>query len=170
MNTPSNPNRNRILARISAGLSLLGLGAITMYFLDPKSGHRRRAVARERARHYSRQAANQARAFSRNGAQRARGLAHQASELLSAVGLFQGLLRRPAPSDAKLQARALSKMGRIPHREPRTFDIQAHDGILTVTGTITDDEYERLSKTLKKIPGVKKIDRQLSVGDGQAVS
>jgi len=61
-------------------------------------------------------------------------------------------------------------MGRIPHHEPRTFDIKAHQGCITVSGSINDGDYQRLYRALRKIPGVRRVERDLTVPDGQQVA
>lgn len=157
-----NPTRNRIVT----GLSLLGLGAVGMYFLDPKLGSGRRAMAKDRFKHYRREASKQAQALSKNVAYKTRGFLHHAGERIIPSFLQS---RVPPPSDEKLKARVLSKMGRIPHHEPRTFDIKAHEGCITVSGSIADGDYQRLYRALRKIPGVRRVERDLTVPNGQQV-
>jgi hypothetical protein len=153
--------------KIAKGLSLLGIGAAGMYFFDPKMGHRRRAMARDQVRHYRREASKRMAALSRDLTSRTKGLIHQASLLV----IPEFLQRSPVqPSDETLKARALSRVGRVPHHEPRTFDIQAHDGCIMVTGEIDDGDYQRLYRALRKIPGVKKVERKAEIGNGQVAS
>ncbi len=153
--------------KLVKGLSLLGLGAAGMYFFDPKMGPRRRSMARDQVRHYRREASRRMAGLSRDLASRTKGLIHQASQLV----VPEFLQRSPAsPSDETLKARALSRAGRVRHHEPRTFDIQAHEGCITITGSIDDGDYQRLYRALRKIPGVKKIERETVVGNGQVVS
>jgi hypothetical protein len=160
------PTRNRILT----GISLLGVGAAGMYFFDPKLGAGRRAMARDRIRHYRREARKQSQAFARNVSDRTRGLIHEASERFLPTFLQSQRNRYSKPSDEKLRARALSRIGRVPHHEPRTFDIRAHEGCITVSGAIDEGDYQRLYRALRKIPGVRKVDRQTEAPDGQVVS
>ncbi len=162
-----NPSSNRTRNRLLTGLSLLGLGAAGMYFLDPKLGSGRRAMARDRLRHYRREARKQALALSHRVSDKARGALHHASERFLPSFLQT---RSSPPSDERLTARALSSLGRVRHHEPRTFDIRAHEGCITVSGLIQEGDYQRLYRALRKIPGVRKVEREAAPANGQAVS
>ncbi len=55
-------------------LAALGIGALAMYFLDPVSGPRRRAMMRDKMTHYQREAARYAESTARDLRNRAQGL------------------------------------------------------------------------------------------------
>ena len=58
-------------------LGALTIGAAAAYFLDPASGRRRRALARDKVTHYRKEAREYTKGTVRDLRNRARGLAHE---------------------------------------------------------------------------------------------
>lgn len=56
-------------------LGALGIGALAMYFFDPENGRRRRALARDKAVHYNKEAREYADATYKDLRNRAQGVA-----------------------------------------------------------------------------------------------
>jgi len=59
-------------------LGALAIGAAAAYFLDPASGKRRRALARDKVTHYRKEAREYAKGTVRDLRNRARGVVHEA--------------------------------------------------------------------------------------------
>jgi hypothetical protein len=123
-----------------------------MYYLDPRLGHRRRSVARDRLKHFGRQAAKNFGKLSRDVSYRIRGVFHKAGNRI--------LPSHPSiPENHILEARVRSKIGRIMNHEPRTFDVHADQGEITLLGQVNDALYQRLNKKIRNVPGVLRVRR-----------
>lgn len=59
-------------------LAVLGIGALAMYFFDPVSGRRRRALVRDKMTHYRREATQYAESTAQDLRNRAQGLVAEA--------------------------------------------------------------------------------------------
>jgi hypothetical protein len=66
------------LVMIIRALAVLGIGAAAMYFLDPESGRRRRALLRDKVAHYRKEGRAYARGTSKDLRNRAHGLVAEA--------------------------------------------------------------------------------------------
>lgn len=62
-------------------LAALGIGALAMYFLDPVSGPRRRALLRDKMTHYRREATQYAESTAKDLRNRAQGLVAETQKL-----------------------------------------------------------------------------------------
>ena len=58
----------------------LGIGALAMYYFDPVSGNRRRALLRDRLNHYRNEASYMAKGTLKHARNKARGISHDLSE------------------------------------------------------------------------------------------
>ena len=63
-------------------LGALGIGALAMYFFDPVSGRRRRALLRDQMTHAQKQIAEYAEDTAQDLRNRAHGLAHEARGMI----------------------------------------------------------------------------------------
>jgi hypothetical protein len=63
-------------------LGALGIGALAMYYLDPVSGNRRRALVRDKFVHYRKEATNYAEGTGKDLRNRAYGFAAEARGLV----------------------------------------------------------------------------------------
>lgn len=62
-------------------LAALGIGALAMYFFDPVSGPRRRALLRDKVTHYQREATQYAESTAKDLRDRAQGLVAETQKL-----------------------------------------------------------------------------------------
>jgi uncharacterized membrane protein len=135
------------------GLSLiggLGLGAGLMYLLDPDRGTRRRAMLRDKFESGLHRAARLGDKASRDLANRTRGAAAE----------VRGRLRRECPSDVVLAERVRARMGRVVSH-PRSIEVEAQDGMVTLTGLVLAHELDDLLAAVARVRGVTGIDNRL---------
>src|SRR6476660_5574282 len=99
MRTP----RLGILAQVAAAFAA---GALVMFYLDPATGRRRRALVRDRAAATGHDAGRFARAKSKRAADRVRGL----------VARTRGRWSHETIDDDRLEARVRSQLGRLVDR------------------------------------------------------
>ncbi|MGN6668443.1 MAG: BON domain-containing protein [Trinickia sp.] len=136
-------------------IATLAAGAAVMYYFDPETGRRRRAVLRDKVRSRQRQAAHYVRTQAKHVSDQARGaLAEQRSS-------HDGEL--PA-SDVKLAERVRSKLGHLTSR-PGAIEVTAHDGRIGLHGHILAAEHTLLMQTVRAVDGVKEVDDHLVVHD-----
>jgi len=76
------------------------VGAIAMFILDPDSGKRRRAVARDKVLRYQREAVDAVESAMRDLRNRAMGTAAEAKSAVSNVMSWTGTERRSRPRNA----------------------------------------------------------------------
>ena len=135
----------RVLCAASAGAAL-------MYFFDPSRGKRRRALLRDKAKHtvkVSNEAVGKTGRDLRN----------------HVVGTFcrvQSLFRERVSTDAVLQARVRSKLGRV-ISHPKAVKVSATDGVVSLSGPILAWEEHPLLDAITGIDGVKNIENLLEV-------
>lgn len=138
----------------TAWLPAAAFGAGLMYFLDPHSGNRRRALLADRVTHLFHTTGSSLSKSAEDLGNRYKGM--EASKL--------SLFRRGPVSDEKLEARARSVMGRVVSH-PGAIQITAYEGRLTVSGPILASEEERLLTRLAAVRGVKAVESRLEVHD-----
>src|SRR5690349_4828592 len=100
-------------------------GAAVMYVLDPERGHRRRAIARDKALHWGRVAARRGRNNAFDMGNRIRG----------AVAEARGRIFRRQVGDDVLVARVASKLGRLVDH-PHPVGVTAEAGIISLSGYV----------------------------------
>lgn len=137
--------RRSIACTLLAG----GLGAALMYFLDPKSGNRRRKMATQQVlatfHHSSKRIAHTGRSTSAR-----------------LYGLWQHLTHlkptaRPTPNDETLTQRVRSRVLRDPHLRHR-ININSEYGIVFLRGEVDGPEQiKHLEKEARSIPGVQGV-------------
>jgi osmotically-inducible protein OsmY len=139
---------NKVLRLVCAASA----GAAVMYFFDPDRGKRRRALVRDKAKHTLKMANE---TVDKTG----RDLRNHA------VGTFcrvQSLFRERVLTDAVLQERVRSKMGRV-ISHPKAVKVEATDGVVSLSGPIMASEEHPLLEAVIGIAGVKGIDNLLEV-------
>jgi gas vesicle protein len=67
-------------------LTALGIGALAMYFFDPVSGRRRRALVRDKMTHYHREATDYAESTAKDLRNRAQGLVAETQKRVARKG------------------------------------------------------------------------------------
>lgn len=148
-----------MIASIGSLLKGMLYGAGLMYFLDPDRGRRRRAGAMDRAVHLTHQAEQLWNQGCRDLRNRSRGLAAEARRTLSLEPV----------DDQQLIARVRATLGHS-IEDARPVEVVAHDGIVTLRGTVRPGEPERLIPTVENIPGVRAVESTLTTAGEPAPS
>ena len=144
------PNQSSLLV----GLALCGgilLGGGFMYLLDPRTGTRRRAIAKDQVRSFVRRSTRQSFRTLRHVANKMTGIIAEATNAIRSEG---------SASDKKILDRVRSTLGRtIEH--PHAVDIAVHEGRVILRGQLKPHEVGQVMSALKKTPGVSSIDNQI---------
>lgn len=137
-------NRNLLL------LGGIGLGAGLMYIFDPDRGRRRRATARDAARHI-------ANAFDDAVGKTSRDLSNRAQGL---VAELDSVFRCEEADDDVVAARVRSKLGRaVSH--PHAIQVAVNQGRVTLSGQIMASEVDQLLKRAWSVRGVTGVENRL---------
>lgn len=132
----------------------IGLGVGLMYFLDPQSGRRRCALARDQFVRLSHEGGNAARVVARDASNRAAGLWAEA----------KGTATGRTPDDRTLAERVRSQLGRcVSH--PRAVAVAAENGTITLSGPILTSEVEGLLSCVRTVSGVSRVENRLEAHD-----
>ena len=129
---------------IAVAAALAGVGL--MYFFDPRSGRRRRALVSDqinRGLRDSREFAQKVRVDTDN---RVRGLYHQS----------RSALRRGATDDEVLGERIRSALGRIASH-PGAIEVSCTDGVVRLGGDVLSEESDRILSGVRSVPGVSDV-------------
>jgi len=128
------------------------LGALAMYFLDPREGRRRRARTRDKMVHAGKRL-NQA------GGGTARDTVHRARGVLATA---RKLFEHDEVSDAVLIERVRAELGRaVSH--PHAVVVAADHGHVTLSGPVLSEEARPLLRCVRGVPGVKAVSDRLAV-------
>jgi hypothetical protein len=133
-------------------ITATGLGALSMYVLDPVAGRARRAKARDqmiRARTKARDAAS---ATARDLKNRSLGTIAEGR-----ARIFGG-----AVDDAVLAERVRSKLGFLV-RHPSFVNVQSSAGSVTLSGPVLSDEVQQLVRGVSSVRGVRQVENRLEV-------
>ncbi len=141
----------------SMGAAILGAGA--MYFLDPDRGRRRRALVRDKAIRLTHQMQRGFEKAGRDLANRQKGIAAAASAYIR--------FRPEEPPDSVLEARVRSRLGRL-CSHPHAIDVTARQGTVTLRGDVLAGEVEELVHGISEIPGVRKVENELTSHESAA--
>ncbi len=137
------------LVTVAGGMAL-GVGA--MYFLDARSGGRRRGLVRDQLGH--------------QGCRVRHSLAVLGENLLNrGWGQIAELRARLAPqlvSDDVLIARVRAEMGHV-LRHAHAIEVEVANGKIVLRGVIDPDQVEPLLQRLASVPGVPPVDNHLVV-------
>jgi osmotically-inducible protein OsmY len=133
-------------------LILIGLGAVLMYFLDPDSGRRRRALLRDKWTRMVHRGTDAARATAKDLGNRASGVVAEAKSSVS----------EDHPTDEVLVSRVRSEMGRAVS-QPKSIEVIANQGRVTLTGTVSAEEQNALLACVRSVRGVKDVENRLEV-------
>jgi hypothetical protein len=126
-------------------------GALTMYLLDPERGPSRRALVRDKAMAAGHDAERLARGASRHAANQVRGAAAE----------MRSQLRDASPGDRQLHDRVRSELGRLVD-QPGQVHVEVSNGHVTLSGSATPAEREKLVAAVSSIPGVEHVANHLS--------
>ena len=122
-------------------LGCTGLGAGMMYVLDPKLGRRRRALVRDKAQAYWRRMGKLISQTARDARQRTYGLIAETQTQIRGADV---------PEDAVLVARVRAQIGHVVS-QAGTIDVTAHQGRVTLSGSIAAHEVEKLLSAVASV-------------------
>ena len=128
----------------------LAMGAAIMYYLDPQTGRRRRALARDKSVGARHDVEDFARKSTRRVANRVRGtLARTRARMAPAL-----------IDDDQLLDRIHSKLGHLVDA-PGQVEVQVHDGWVVLTGSAAPHEIDALVHTVVSMPGIRHVNNRL---------
>lgn len=137
-------------------MSLIGgaaLGALAMYVADPSQGRRRRALLQDKVTSATHKTSHLMSQTLRDTRNRLTGLQAEAMQMISP--------RQAKPiDDHVLEARVRSRLGRVLPDLPHV-EVSARDGMVTLSGSISESMQERLLEAVKAIPGVEAVEQEL---------
>lgn len=130
-------------------VSLMSLGALAMYFLDPRLGRRRRTLLRERLSSSFKNGTRFAQKTTRDLQHRLKGAAHRLGEKITS--------KESEISDSILEARVRSKIGRHLNHHPHTFDVQVKKGDVVISGFMSPSIYQKIYPIIRKMEGIHSV-------------
>jgi osmotically-inducible protein OsmY len=139
-------------------LGCTGLGAGMMYVLDPRLGRRRRALVRDKAQAYWRRMGKFISQTARDARQRTYGLIAETRTQLRGADV---------PEDTVLVARVRAQIGHVVS-QAGTVDVTAHQGRVTLSGSIAAHEVEKLLSAVASVAGVTAVINRLEVSHATA--
>jgi uncharacterized membrane protein len=136
------------------------LGALAMYFLDPRDGRRRRARTRDKMVHAARVLNDAGKVTARDTAHRAKGM----------WATTRKLFKHEEVSDEVLVGRVRAELGRVVSH-PHSVEVTAAGGHVTLSGPILAEEVRPLLRCVRGVGGVRAVSDRLAVyEDGAHVS
>ncbi len=140
------------MSALSRMMTMLGLGAGLMYFYDPETGRRRRALVKDQVMKMR----NDSDEFLEKAMQdlnnRALGMR---AELMGRFGGSQAY-------DMVVAERVRAQLGRL-SSHPGSINVQANQGQITLSGPILADEVEKVVAGVAMVRGVSGVNNQLEV-------
>jgi hypothetical protein len=123
-----------------------GLGAGTMFMLDPARGARRRALVRDKLVWVAHKTRDAAGATSRDLGNRLSGTMAETRARWS----------DQTPDDWTLCERVRAELGRV-SAHPRAICVSAQDGTVTLSGDVLESEGGAVSRAVRRVRGVKEV-------------
>ena len=142
-------DRNSALVGAIAGF---GAGALTMYFLDPVTGARRRALVGDKVVKGRRKMARAARITKEDLANRSRGMMIEAKNRLT---------NQETVPDNILEARVRSEMGHV-LSNPHAIHVSSSGGNVRLSGSILAGETASVMRCVSGVAGVNSVENMLS--------
>lgn len=132
---------------VRAGLIGAGVGAASMFILDPDRGARRRALVRDKAVWASRKTRDAAEATRRDLNNRITGLRAR----------VRNQFADDTADDTTLHARVRSALGRVTSH-PRAISVSVMNGRVTLTGDVLEAEAPAVQSAVTAVRGVEAVD------------
>lgn len=128
-------------------------GAAVMFYLDPLTGRRRRALARDRGVAATHDLGRFARAKSKRAADRMRGVLAETRSRISAAPI----------DDEQLHDRIRARLGHLTHRAG-SVEVDVHRGHVVLKGHLPPAEVDGLVDAITAMRGVESVDNRLLTG------
>lgn len=132
---------------VRAGLIGAGVGAASMFILDPDRGARRRALVRDKAVWASRKTRDAAEATRRDLNNRITGLRAR----------VRNQFADDTADDTTLHARVRSALGRVTSH-PRAIRVDVRNGIVSLTGDVLEAEALAVESAVSAVRGVEAVE------------
>jgi gas vesicle protein len=153
------PQRSRLRAPVVAVVVGAGVGAAVMYFLDPKSGRRRRHVTRDRGTAMIRRPARKAKRAASTTATRAQ---NRASGAVAQAGQAVGGRHGEEPNDPMLVDRVETVLFRDKDVPKGDINVNAESGVIYLRGAVSDPALiARLVEQASHVDGVQRVESLL---------
>jgi hypothetical protein len=138
----------------TAGMLSLGLGAgaVLMYFADPRTGKRRRALMRD-------QLVRMRRIFSEAAATTAHDMSNRLEGLVASA---RHRLTTDTPTDERLAERVRAKLGRTGNHAS-AIEVNARNGVITLSGPALENELQSILADAGATRGVTEVRNELQV-------
>jgi uncharacterized membrane protein len=133
-------------------LTSTALGAGLMYLMDPISGKRRRAFTRDQMTHLAKET-------DRLVGQTGRDLRNRYEGVVAEVKRFW---THEDVSDVLLADRVRTALGRV-ISHPRSVEVSAEHGWITLSGPVLASEERRLLHRIRRVPGVRGVENKLEI-------
>ena len=137
-------------------LRYMGLGALIVYFFDPRSGNRRRALARDRIPALFRRG-------SRKLEQAGRSVTAEATAATKKVQ-HRKEAEKPQPDDVTLARKVETEIFRDEDVPKGQINVNAENGIVVLRGEVEEPELIKdLEERTRKVQGVKEVENLLHI-------
>lgn len=137
---------------VAAGLAIALASALGTYYLDPRSGRRRRALLRDRTTRTVNETRDLLDTAVTDARNRARGL----------YSMTTARLHSEQTDNQRLAERVRSKLGRV-CSHPRAIRVAVDEGNVTLRGDILEQELPGVLRAVRHVPGVRNVTHQLQV-------
>lgn len=138
-------------AYYGASLAAAAAAAGAAYFLDPKSGRRRRALVRDRTNRITHQTQEFVAKAGRDARQRARGVYEHS------LARLRGSNLRGSPKDDRiLEERIRAALGRV-SGHPGAVEITCSNGVAHVRGDVLEHELPAILSGIRHVRGVDRV-------------
>ncbi|MDQ2701221.1 MAG: BON domain-containing protein [Pseudomonadota bacterium] len=133
---------------------LVAAGAAVMYFMDPQTGRRRRALARDRSTGAARELEHSARTAGRDASNRVHGAMAEARSHMD---------NAPVDDDT-LHDRIRAKLGHLMDR-PSAVEVKVDGGHVVLSGDASDEEAAEVARYVAGMKGVSDVESRLSAAE-----
>ena len=138
-------------------IGAIGVGAALMYFLDPDTGRRRRALARDKYIHGRTVLQDATESAVRSAANQTRGAI---ARIQNRIGATPDAM----VDDTVLLERVRAAMGHV-ISDPHAIEIRVTEGRVTLKGPALPQEIGEIVACAERVRGVREVDNRLSVSN-----